>query len=67
MILEQGMNVKVVNFPEGEDPDSFAKSNSEDELKEYLENSAQDFINFKVSLLMEEAQNDPSKKSRIDS
>jgi len=65
LILEQGMNVKVVTFPEGEDPDSFAKSHSDDELKEYLGNSAQDFINFKVSLLMEEAQNDPVKKAGL--
>jgi DNA primase len=65
LILEQGMNVKVVTFPEGEDPDSFAKSHSDDELKEYLENSAQDFINFKVSILMEEAQNDPVKKAGL--
>ena len=65
LILEQGMNVKVVTFPEGEDPDSFAKSHSDDELKEHLENSSQDFINFKVSLLMEEAQNDPVKKAGL--
>tara|TARA_R110002096_G_scaffold72094_3_gene172018 strand:- start:484 stop:2439 length:1956 start_codon:yes stop_codon:yes gene_type:complete len=65
LILEQGMNVKVVTFPEGEDPDSFAKSHSDAELKEYLENSAQDFINFKVSLLMEQAQNDPVKKAGL--
>ncbi len=65
LILEQGMNVKVVTFPEGEDPDSFSKSHSDDELKKYLENSAQDFINFKVSILMEEAQNDPVKKAGL--
>ncbi len=65
LILEQGMNVKVVSFPEGEDPDSFAKSHSDVELKEYLENSAQDFINFKVSLLMKEAKNDPVKKAGL--
>ena len=65
LILEQGMNVKVVSFPEGEDPDSFAKSHSDTELKEYLENSAQDFINFKVSLLMKEAKNDPVKKAGL--
>jgi len=65
LILEQGMNVKVVSFPEGEDPDSFAKSHSDIELKEYLENSAQDFINFKVSLLMKEAKNDPVKKAGL--
>ncbi|MFY0603899.1 MAG: DNA primase [Flavobacteriaceae bacterium] len=65
LILEQGMNVKVVTFPEGEDPDSFAKSHSDIELKEYLTNKAQDFINFKVSLLMESAQNDPVKKAGL--
>jgi len=65
LILEQGMNVKVVTFPEGEDPDSFAKSHSDAELKEYLENTAQDFINFKVSLLMKEAKNDPVKKAGL--
>lgn len=65
LILEQGMNVKVVAFPDGEDPDSFAKKHSDTELKEYLENSAQDFINFKVSLLMKEAQNDPIKKAAL--
>ena len=65
LILEQGMNVKVVAFPDGEDPDSFAKSHSDAELKAYLEDSAQDFINFKVSLLMKEAKNDPVKKAGL--
>jgi len=65
LILEQGMNVKVVSFPEGEDPDSFAKSHSDAELKEYLDTSAQDFISFKVSLLMQEAKNDPVKKAGL--
>ncbi|WP_397445540.1 DNA primase [Polaribacter sp. R77954] len=65
LILEQGMNVKVVQFPDGEDPDSFAKSHSDTELKEYLENSAQDFINFKVSLLLKDSDNDPIKKASV--
>ena len=65
LILEQGMNVKVVAFPEGEDPDSFAKKNSDTELKEFLENSGQDFIQFKVSLLLKDAQNDPIKKAAL--
>ena len=65
LILEQGMNVKVVTFPDGEDPDSFAKKHSEVALKEYLEESAQDFINFKVSLLMKQASNDPVKKAGL--
>lgn len=65
LILEQGMNVKVVAFPEGEDPDSFAKAHSDVELKQYLEEKAQDFIEFKVSLLMKDAQNDPVKKAKL--
>ncbi|WP_431165856.1 DNA primase [Tenacibaculum halocynthiae] len=65
LILEQGMNVKVVSFPEGEDPDSFAKAHSTAELKNYLEEKSQDFIEFKVSLLMEDAKNDPVKKAGL--
>jgi len=65
LILEQGMNVKVLMFPDGDDPDSFAKKVSGEELKSYLENNAQDFISFKVSLLMDEAKNDPVKKAGL--
>jgi DNA primase len=65
LILEQGMNVKVVQFPDGEDPDSFAKSHSNEELKTYLEDAAQDFINFKVSLLLKDSNNDPVKKAGV--
>ena len=65
LVLEQGMNVRVLMFPDGDDPDSFAKKVSEEELKEYLQNNSQDFINFKVSLLMDEAKNDPVKKAGL--
>ncbi|GAB7257991.1 DNA primase [Polaribacter sp. OB-PA-B3] len=65
LILEQGMNVKVVQFPDGEDPDSFAKSHSTTELKAYLEESSKDFIEFKVSLLLKESNNDPVKKAGV--
>lgn len=65
LILEQGMNVKVVQFPDGEDPDSFAKAHSDTELATYLESSAQDFINFKVSLLSKDSDNDPVKKAGV--
>lgn len=65
LILEQGMNVKVLTFPDGDDPDSFAKKVSEEELKDYLDKNAQDFIKFKVSLLMEEAKKDPVKKAGL--
>jgi DNA primase len=63
LILEQGMNVKVCSFPEGEDPDSFAKQNTLEELSLYLETNAKDFIQFKASLLIKEANNDPIKKA----
>ena len=65
LILEEGMNVKVCTFPDGEDPDSFAKKTSHDDLVHYLENNAKDFIQFKASLLMNEAKNDPIKKADL--
>lgn len=63
LILEQGMNVKVCTFPEGEDPDSFAKTNTYEDLVLYLEENAKDFIQFKTSILAEEAANDPIKRA----
>lgn len=65
LILEEGMNVKVCAFPDGEDPDSFAKKTSYDDLVAYLENNAKDFIQFKASLLMKDAKNDPIKKADL--
>ena len=65
LILEEGMNVKVCTFPDGEDPDSFARKNSHDDLVFHLENNAKDFIQFKASLLMVEANNDPIKKADL--
>ena len=63
LILEQGMNVKVCTFPDGDDTDSFARKTAYEDLVLYLENNATDFIRFKASLLMQEAQNDPIKKA----
>lgn len=65
LILEEGMNVKVCTFPQGEDPDSFARKNSYEELVRYLDTNAKDFIQFKASLLMDESQNDPVKKAGL--
>jgi len=65
LILEEGMNVRVCTFPEGEDPDSFAKKTPYEDIIAYLENNAKDFIQFKASLLMDEAQNDPVKKADL--
>ena len=65
MMLEQGVNVRVVSFPEGEDPDSFAQQKSNEELEEFLKNSKKDFISFKTSVLMEEAAGDPLKRAEM--
>lgn len=65
LILEEGMNVKVCAFPNGEDPDSFAKKTPYEELVKYLDENAKDFIQFKASLLMNDAKNDPIKKADL--
>ena len=65
LILEEGMNVKVCTFPDGEDPDSFAKKTPYEELVKYLDETAMDFIQFKASILMKEAKNDPIKKADL--
>jgi DNA primase len=65
LILEEGMNVKVCAFPDGEDPDSFARKTSYDDLLYYLESNSKDFIQFKASLLMDEAKTDPIKKAEL--
>lgn len=65
LILEEGMNVKVVLFPDGEDPDSFAKKSSANELEEYIQKNTQDFISFKADILLGESNNDPLKKSEL--
>ena len=63
LILEQGMNVRICTFPDGEDPDSFSKNNSLIEIKEYLDKNTQDFIRFKASILVDESKNDPLKRA----
>lgn len=65
LILEAGMNVKVCTFPDGDDPDSFARKTSYEDLLLYFEDNAKDFIQFKASLLMQEAKNDPIKKADL--
>ncbi len=59
LILEEGLNVKVVLFPDGEDPDSFSKSRSSAELSAYIAGHKQDFISFKASILLADGANDP--------
>ena len=63
LILEQDMHVKICNFPEGEDPDSFAKGKTQEAIRTFLQDQAQDFIQYKANLLLEESQNDPVKKA----
>lgn len=65
LILEEGMNVKVCTFPDGEDPDSFSKKTPLHDLIQYFEDNAMDFIQFKASLLMKDAKNDPIKKAEL--
>lgn len=65
MILEAGLNVRVVTFPEGEDPDSYSQKLGTSGFKSYLDENTQDFISFKVSLFVAEAANDPLKKAEV--
>jgi DNA primase len=65
MLLKDGLNVRVVLLPEGEDPDSFARSHSAVELKEYITENQQDFISFKAKLLLTDASNDPIKQAAL--
>ncbi len=65
MILEEGMNVKVVMLPEGEDPDSFARSHSSSEFLSFIESSETDFISFKTEKLLADAQHDPIKRAQL--
>ena len=63
MMLEEGLNVRIILLPDGEDPDSFARKTNAADLQEFLLNNQQDFIRFKTKLLSEEANNDPTKRS----
>ena len=65
LLLEEGMNVKVLLLPDGEDPDSFARSHSATEFGEYIKANETDFIRFKTKLLMEEAGSDPIRRSQL--
>ncbi|WP_165157432.1 DNA primase [Parabacteroides sp. ZJ-118] len=65
MLLEEGMNVKVVLLPAGEDPDSFARTHSASEFAEFISRNETDFIRFKTKLLLAEANGDPIKRSAL--
>lgn len=63
MLLSEGMNIRVVLFPDGDDPDSFARKNPRDFVKDFIKNQAKDFIDFKAEILLKETNNDPIKKA----
>ena len=65
LILEQGMNVKICNLPEGEDPDSFVSNKNLEEVQSYLNKNSKDFIVYKASLLLDDSENDPVKKAAV--
>ena len=63
MLLAEGMNIRVALFPDGDDPDSFARKHPRDFVENFIKTEAKDFIDFKAEILMKEAQNDPIKKA----
>ena len=65
LILKEGMNVKVVLLPDGEDPDSFSRRNSSSEFKAYIEKNAVDFIRYKAALLLNQASTDPRERAEL--
>jgi DNA primase len=63
LLLEEGMNVKVLLFPDGDDPDSYSKKVTTEELKDFIKNKAQSFISYKAAILTKDSNNDPLKKA----
>lgn len=65
LVLEEGMNVKIVLLPDGEDPDSYSKKVSNEEFAKYIKGKETDFIRFKTQLLLAESNNDPTRKAEL--
>jgi DNA primase len=65
LILAQGLNVKVVLFPDGDDPDSYSKKVSREVLENYIQENSRDFISFKTNILLEDSGNDPIKRAEL--
>ena len=65
MLLEEGLEIKVALFPDGEDPDSFARKHTREELLEFLTNNEEDFISFKQRLLTQELNKDPMQRAKL--
>ena len=65
LVLEEGLNVRVLLLPDGEDPDSFARSHTSQDLADFIANNETDFINFKTKLLLGAAGDDPVERARL--
>ena len=65
LILEEGLNVKVLLFPDGDDPDSYSRKHSKEEVTAFIKANTQGFVEYKTKLLMQEAGNDPFKKTNV--
>ncbi len=63
MLLTEGMNIRVLLFPDGDDPDSFARKHSQEYVEKFIENEAMDFIDFKAEILLKNIGDDPIKKA----
>ncbi|WP_027376294.1 DNA primase [Kaistella palustris] len=63
MLLSEAMNIRILLFPDGDDPDSFARKHPQDYVEDFIKNEAKDFIGFKAEILLKEAGNDPVKKA----
>ena len=66
LVLEEGLNVRVLLLPDGEDPDSFARSHTSQDLADFIANNETDFINFKTKLLLGAAGDDPVERGSLD-
>lgn len=65
MLLAEGLNIKVLLLPDGDDPDSFARKHKAEEFQKYIDTHQVDFIKFKIDLLMSDAQSDPLKRAEL--
>jgi DNA primase len=65
MLLAEGLNIKVLQLPEGEDPDSYSQSHSSTEVEDYIKQHQTDFIRFKVAILLQGTENDPVQRSKV--
>lgn len=65
LLLAEGLNIKVLLLPDGDDPDSFAQTHTSEQVEEYLQQNEVDFIKFKMDILLKDCDNDPVKRSKV--